>query len=135
MTRLTTGWILEELKAAEAFDNDHGYAHEKRRGRMTQANDRDGENSPTVAGRLRMSCAGWTKVPSAQEFYQAVHDPTGSERETAILLTWYHEADTLEHAKARLEGAYSWRELVQALHRVGLTRGEGARRLNRFCTR
>ena len=52
--------------------------------------------------------------------------------ETAILLTWYHEAETLEQVKARLEGAYSWRELVQALHRVGLTRGEGARQINRF---
>lgn len=134
MTKRTIGWIIEELKHPETFDNEHGDADEKRRGRVTRANDRDGENSPTVASRLRMSCAGWTKVPSAQEFYQAVHNPTGSERETAILLTWYHEADTLEHAMARLEGAYSWRELVQALHRVGLTRGEGARRLNRFCT-
>ena len=78
----------------------------------------DGRNSPTVAGRLRMSCAGWTTIPSAREFHRAVHDPSGSDRETAILLTWYHEADTLEHAKAWLEGAYTWRALARALHRV-----------------
>ena len=85
-----------------------------------------------MAGRLRMSCARWTTVPRAREFYRAVHAPTGSGRETAILLTWFHEADTFEQVNARLEGAYGWRELVRALHRVGLTRGEGARRLNRF---
>ena len=135
MTRRSTGWMLEELKAPEAFDDDHHYTEDKPRGRMTKTTDRDGKKSPTVASRLRMSCAGWKTVPSPQEFYQAVHNPTGSGRETAILLTWYHEADTLEHAKAKLEGAYSWRELVQALHRVGLTHGEGARQLNRFSNR
>ena len=109
---------LDELKAPEAFDNE--------------ASGQVGKNSPTVEGRLRMSCAGWKSIPTPEEFYRAVHEPTGNDRETAILLTWYHEAETLEQVKARLEGAYSWRELVQALHRVGLTRGEGARQINRF---
>ena len=118
MTGRTLAWALEELKAPDAFDDERGGPC--------------GEDSATVAGRLRMSCAGWTTVPRAREFYRAVHAPTGSGRETAILLTWFHEADTFEQVNARLEGAYSWRELVRALHRVGLTRGEGARRLNRF---
>ena len=57
------------------------------------------------------------------------------DRETAILLTWFHEAEMAEQLDARLEEAYSWRQLVRALHRVGLTKGEGARRINRFATR
>ena len=112
---------LPKLNEPEAFDDVAGGP--------------DGKNSPTVAGRLRMSCAGWKTVPTAEEFYRAVHEPTGRDRETAILLTWYHEAEPMEKVKARLEGAYSWRELVRALHRVGLTRGEGARQINRFARR
>ena len=50
-------------------------------------------------------------------------------------LTWYHEADIVEQIHARLEGAYSWRELALALHRVGLTRWPGARQINRFARR
>ena len=132
MRRGSAGWTLEELKPPEAFGDQRASAEERKRCGMKAGGAPDGRNSPTVAGRLRMSCAGWTTIPSAREFHRAVHDPSGSDRETAILLTWYHEADTLEHAKAWLEGAYTWRALARALHRVGLTRGEGARRLNRF---
>ena len=82
-----------------------------------------------------MSCAGWRAVPTDAQFYTAVHKPTGSDRKTAILLTWYHEAHVAEQVHARLEGAYSWRELARALHRVGLTRGPGARQINRFAQR
>ena len=94
-----------------------------------------GRNSRTVTSRLQMSCAGWRKVPTAAEFYAAVHEPTGSDRETATLLTWYHEAHIVEQVHARLEGAYSWRELARALHRVGLTQGPAARQINRFAQR
>ena len=82
-----------------------------------------------------MSCSGWRRVPSAEEFHHAVHRPAGTEREAAILLVWFLEADMAEQLYARLEEAYSWRELVRALHRVGLTKGEGARRINRFARR
>ncbi len=82
-----------------------------------------------------MSCAGWRTVPTAAEFHAAIHRPAGTDRETAILLTWFHEADMEEQLDARLEGAYSWRQLVRALHRVGLTTGRGAERINRFAER
>ena len=117
----STSAPLTELKHPEDFDDVAGRP--------------DGKHSPTVAGRLRMSCAGWKTVPTAEEFYRAVHEPSGRDRETAILLTWYHEAEPMEKVKARLEGAYSWRQLVRALHRVGLTWGEGARQINRFASR
>ena len=91
-----------------------------------------GPNSRTVTSRLRMSCTEWRDVPTADDFYRAVHEPQGTNAETAILLVWYHEADMSEQLYAHLEGAYSWRALVTALHRVGLIHGEGARRINRF---
>ena len=88
-----------------------------------------------MTSRLRMSCAGWRTVPTAAEFHEAIHRPAGTDRETAILLTWFHEAEMEEQLDARLEGAYSWRELVRALHRAGLTVGRGAERINRFAER
>ena len=82
-----------------------------------------------------MSCSGWREVPTAADFHNAIHRPAGTDRETAILLTWFHEAEMEEQVDARLERAYSWRQLVQALHRVGLTVGQGAERINRFAER
>ncbi len=96
------------------------------------AHGETGSNSRTVTSRLRMSCTEWRDVPTADDFYRAVHEPQGTNAETAILLVWYHEADMSEQLYAHLEGAYSWRALVTALHRIGLIHGEGARRINRF---
>ena len=112
-----------------------GSAAERKRYGIDVPDGETGRRSRTVTSRLRMSCAGWRQVPSAEEFHDAVHQPAGTDRETAILLTWFHEAEMAEQLDARLEEAYSWRQLVRALHRVGLTKGEGARRINRFATR
>lgn len=127
--------LPDELAPPEAFSNDRGNRIERERCGKHVPNAETGRNSRTVTSRLRMSCAGWRKVPTAAEFYTAVHEPTGCDRETAILLTWYHEAHVAEQVEARLEGAYSWRQLARALHRVGLTHGPGARQINRFAQR
>ena len=127
--------IPDQLAPPEVFNDARGCAAERRRHGHAVPDAETGPDSRTVTSRLRMSCAGWRKVPTAEEFHRAVHDPEGTPRETAILLTWYHEADVAEQLDARIEGAYSWRELARALHRVGLTRGEAARRLNRFARR
>ena len=127
--------LPDELAPPEAFGDHRGDSIERARHGSDVTEAETGRNSRTVESRLRMSCAGWRKVPTAAEFYTAVHEPTGSDRETAILLTWHHEAHVAELVYARLEGAYSWRELARALHRVGLTHGPAARRINRFAQR
>ena len=127
--------LPDELAPPGAFPDRRGDGTERARRGLHVPDTETGPNSRTVTSRLRMSCAGWRKVPTAAEFYAAVHEPTGSDRETAILLTWYHEAHIVELVHARLEGAYSWRELARALHRVGLTRGPAARQINRFAQR
>lgn len=117
------------------FSDRAASAAERARYGHTIPDDETGPHSRTVTSRLRMSCAGWRRVPSAAEFHDAIHRPAGTDRETAILLTWFHEADMEEQLDARLEGAYSWRQLVRALHRVRLTMGQGAERINRFAQR
>ena len=127
--------VPRDLGPPELFSDRRGSAAERKRCGLEVPVDETGRRSRTVTSRLRMSCAGWRKVPSAEEFHDAVHRPAGTDREAAILLTWFHEAEMAEQLDARLEEAYSWRQLVRALHRVGLTRGEGARRINRFAKR
>ena len=124
--------VPRELAPPELFTDREGSAAERKRYGLDVPADETGRRSRTVTSRLRMSCAGWRKVPTAEEFHDAVHRPAGTGREAAILLAWFHEAEMGEQLDARLEEAYSWRELVRALHRVGLTTGEGARRINRF---
>lgn len=123
------------LGPPEAFSAHRGNAIERAEYGHVVPNAQTGPRSRCVTRRLRKSCAGWGMPPTAQEFYNAVHAPRRTRREAAILLTWYHEAEVVEQVDARLEEAYSWQDLVRALHRVGLTRGEGARQINRFAER
>ena len=127
--------VPDQLGPPEAFSPRRGSANERAGYGHIVPDDETGPRSRCVTRRLRMSCAGWRKTPSAQEFYDAVHAPRGTSREAAILLTWYHEADVIEQLDARLEEAYSWRDLVQAFHRVGLTHGEAAQQINWFAER
>ena len=127
--------VPRDLGPPELFSDRRGSAAERKHCGLDVADGETGRRSRTVTSRLRMSCAGWRRVPTPEEFHDAVHRPAGTDRETAILLTWFHEAEMAEQLDARLEEAYSWRQLVRALHRVGLTKGEGARQINRFAKR
>jgi hypothetical protein len=127
--------IPDQLGPPEAFSARRGSASERAEHGHFVPDEETGPRSRAVSRRLNMSCAGWRKTPSAEEFYNALHAPGGTDREAAILLTWYHEADAVEQLDARLEEAYSWRDLVQAFHRVGLIHGEAARQINWFSER
>ena len=127
--------IPDVLGPPEVFADRTACAAEREEYGHQVAEGETGANCRTVQRRLTLSCAGWRRVPNATEFYDAVHHPEGTVRETAILMTWYQEAELGELLDARLEEAYSWRELVTALHRIGLTNGEGARRLNHVARR
>lgn len=99
--------VPDRLGPPEVFSAARGSAADRKRHGRTVPEAETGRNSRTVSSRFTMSCAGWRQVPTAEEFYDAVHHPAGTRRETAILLVWYHEAHTVEQVHARLEGAYS----------------------------
>lgn len=127
--------VPDLLGPPEVFSTRQGSATERAEYGHIVPNAQTGPRSRCVTRRLRKSCCGWGKPPTAEEFYNAVHTPKRTAREASILLTWYHETDIIEQLDARLEEAYSWRDLVQALHRVGLIHGQGARQINRFAER
>ena len=91
-----------------------------------------GSRSVTVDVRLRRSCAGWVRRPTAREFYEAVRSRQPTERQRSILDTWANEAEPHELLAAWTEHAYTFRELAAALHRAGLSRCRAADTLNRW---
>ena len=91
-----------------------------------------GSRSLTVDARLRRSCAGWVRRPTAPEFYEAVRSRQPTDRQRSILDTWATEAEPCELLAAWTEHAYTFRELAAALHRAGLSRCRAADALNRW---
>ena len=124
--------VPDILGPPEAFDDAHATDAERSRCGMTVPPGETGPRSRTVEAVLRVCSAGRKHIPKPEDFHRAIHAPLGTTKETGILLTWYHEAHLSDVVNARLAGAYSWRELARALHRVGLKHGPGAQRLNWF---
>ena len=81
--------VPDVLGPPEVFSDTVGCARERARYGLATRNNESGPDSRTVTSRLRMSCAGWEVVPTAREFYEAIHRARGTDRETAILLTCF----------------------------------------------
>ena len=116
------------------FPNEKPTAEEFRQLRLHTVPAGTGKHSQTVRMRLGLSCAGWKKRPTSEEFYEAVRAPRPTPRQRLILETWVTEADWLELIHAWTEEAYTLRELATALHRAGLARCKAARVLNGWAT-
>lgn len=102
--------LPDALAPPEAFSDRRGNsAHRARCGRHVPDTE-TGRNSRMVTSRLRMSCAGWRKVPTAAEFYTAVHDPAGSDHGDP--------ADVVSRGAYRRAGPRATRRRVQ-LARTG----------------
>ena len=89
-----------------------------------------GGKTSAIESRLARSCAGWARRPTRTEFVEAIRTRKATTRQVAILSTWANEAHWSEHQRAWCEGAYTLRELVEGLHRAGLSTCRAARWLN-----
>lgn len=102
------------------------------RSRFGFPDESTGRNSSTVRS-LFMSCtAGWPIPPTSEEFYLALRADEPSSRQKAVIRTWLAEAAYGEIMLAWVEEAFSWRELVAAVHRIGYRRNDLNRYLNQF---
>lgn len=91
-----------------------------------------GRNAWAIHRRIMSSCAGWAQRPTADEFYEAVRARTPSDRQKTIIRMWGAEATVAEIIEAWVQRAYTWRELVAALHRAQFTYGPRIRIINRW---
>lgn len=116
-----------ELLPPECFDNDlarrEEYFDQSVRGEHP-APPRTGAESPALAGVIYSRCRGWKKPPTAKELYDAFRSKALTQRELALLGTWFREATVGELTEAHAQQAYTDRELVRALHAIGFSRTE-----------
>ena len=121
MLRLAPPESVEcDLLPPEAFPDAPPTARERR---IFQSVPKgvDPRDSPTVWHRLASSCSGWAEPPTPTEFYDAIRAARPTPRQREIVRTWAAEARSGEVIRPWVEGVYTWRQLVRALHRSGAT--------------
>ena len=68
-------------------------------------------------------CAGWDKLPTGQDLYDAFHAEEPSDRQILMVRTFFDEGDEQLLIQAWTQQAFSHRTLVRALHRASCTTG------------
>ena len=67
------------------------------------------------------SCAGWPRMPTGEELYEALHAEHPDAYQQAAVGMWANEATEAEIMDGWIQEAYTLRELVAAMHRTGNT--------------
>ena len=120
-----------ELAPPEAFRGTAALG-EREVEKLTRSGREVGRSSGTVTTRVSRSTAGWAKGPSAAEFYDAVRAAGPNRRQYCLISMWVKEATDLELVTAEHEYAYTPRLLATAMHRIGMTYGAEACRMNEW---
>ena len=81
-----------------------------------------GPESIALQNVISGSCQGWPERPSGAELYNAFRTKNPTTRELALLRTWFVEATWGQLVEAWAQQAYSDRQLVESIHRIGFTR-------------
>lgn len=89
-----------------------------------------GGSSSVIQDVIAGTCAGWKQQPNAEEFYNAMRATEPTDRQLAIAGVLIAEGTCHEVLLAYLQGAFTWRQLAEMMHRRGLYRGELARFVN-----
>ena len=85
---------------------------------------RAGPQSAALQDVINGSCQGWAQRPSAAELYNAFRAEKPTTRELALLRTWFVESTIGQLVEAWAQQAYSDRQLVKSIHRIGFARTE-----------
>ena len=75
-----------------------------------------GRRGHAVEWRIVRSCCGWGRPPTTGEFYDAFHTDTPDRGQKSHIYMWGTEATFTELFEAWAQRAYTFRELVRALH-------------------
>ena len=123
-------WAPETLLPAEAFSDQPASEITFRRRCVPEAPR--GRDAWAVHRRIMSSCAGWKERPTAAEFYDAIRANEPTDRRKAIIRMWGAEATLEDLVEAWAQHAYTFHQLVRALHRAGFTCGSRIRTINRW---
>ena len=123
-------WAPATLLPAEAFSDEP--ASEAVSQRLCAPETPRGRHAGAVHHRIMSSCAGWAERPTAGEFYDAVRASRPTDRQQAIVRMWGTEATLEDLVEAWAQQAYTFRQLVRALHRADFSCGPRIRTVNRW---
>ena len=123
-------WAPATLLPAEAFSDE--LASEAVFLRLCAPEARRGRQAWAVHRRIMSSCAGWEQRPTAGEFYDAVRASRPTDRQKVIVRMWGAEATLEDLVEAWAQQAYTFRQLVRALHRADFSYGPQVRTINRW---
>ena len=123
-------WAPETLLPAEAFSDQP--ASETAFRRLCAPEAACGRDAKAVHRRIMSSCAGWKERPTAAEFHDAVRANEPTDRQKVIIRMWGAEATLEDLVEAWAQQAYTFRQLVRALHLAEFTVGSRIRTINRW---
>ena len=123
-------WAPATLLPAEAFSDEP--ADEAVFRRLCAPETPRDRQAWAVHRRIASSCAGWGKRPTADEFYDAVRASRPTDRQKVIVRMWGAEATLEDLVEAWAQQAYTFRQLVRALHRAEFSYGPRIRTINRW---
>ena len=83
-----------------------------------------GGQSPALQDIINGSCQGWQVRPTGAELHEAFRAGEPTTRQQALLYAWFIEGTTGHWIEAWAQQAYSDRQLVASIHRIGFTRTE-----------
>ena len=83
----------------------------------------DPKRHPLIESVFFSRTAGMPLPATQAEFHEAIATQTPNERQLAVLRIWLREATPLDVVQAWLDGAYSLRSIVQAMHATCGDRG------------
>ena len=110
-----------ELPRPEAFSDRHAPEHVRRLLPNYEPKE-TGRAAPVLRWRVTSSCAGYSRKASGAELYDALHAQQPTPRQEALVAMWTSEASDGEVLRGWAQGAYTFKELVAAMHRCGCTR-------------
>ena len=87
---------------------------------------RTGAESRALEDVVSGCCRGRAVPPTAKELYEAFRSEEPKPRELALLETWFTEATVGQLTQARVQRAYTDRQLARAIHAIGFGRYRGA---------
>ena len=94
-----------------------------------------GPDSWTIRWLLCGTCAGWGRPPTSAEFYDAMRTERLDRRQLSVAGVLIDEASFEELVNAHTERAFTWRQLVRAMHQRGCVPAGRVREVNRFARR
>ena len=120
------------LKPPEAFSDEYAPAERLTRVRPAADPGATGPDSQTVRGLICGACAGWPEPPTSRELYEAMRVERLDDRQLSVVGVLINESTFEEMMNAHTERAFTWRQLVRALHQRDCLPAWRTREVNRF---